>query len=157
MSLKHDRIFDYADRNTFLVYWAHFNVKQTFEGLRPKRVFVPHISHQKAEHHDLDTLVHGPHSIQNGWEWYEMGFFAHWNPAGSVTLLCFDMPVKAQTAIETLFLSGIPKLDSPYAAFTLISDELLRLYDSSVWSIRNHISQWEAVRVVLNLFWQFWR
>ncbi|OAL48772.1 hypothetical protein IQ07DRAFT_645530 [Pyrenochaeta sp. DS3sAY3a] len=146
----HDVCVDENDQLKDYMYWAHFNVKQTFESLRPKEVFVPHISARqgghKTEDHDLDTLVHGPHSIQNGWEWYEMGFFAHWNPAGSITLLCFDVPAKAQKAIEKLFLSGITKLDSPYAAFTLISDELLRLYDSSVWRIRNHISQWETRR-----------
>lgn len=145
-------VINETNRNDLLVYWAHFNVKQTFESLRPKRTFVPHISHQKAHHHDLDTLVHGPQSIENGWEWYEMGFFAHWNPLGSITLLCFDVPTKSQTAIETIFSSRNTKLDTPYAAFALLSDELLQLYDSSVWSIRNHISQWEAVRIVLHLF-----
>ncbi|KAF1971342.1 hypothetical protein BU23DRAFT_555880 [Bimuria novae-zelandiae CBS 107.79] len=33
-----------------------------------------------------------------------------------------------------------------YAVFSLISDALLRLYDDSVWTVRNHISQWEARR-----------
>lgn len=32
----------------------------------------------------------------------------------------------------------------PYAAFLLVLDALLRLYDDSVWAIRNHISRWEA-------------
>lgn len=68
-----------------------------------------------------------------------------------MTLLCFDVPAKSQTAIETILSSHGTKLDTPYAVFALISDELLRLYDSSVWSIRNHISQWEAVRVIFYL------
>jgi hypothetical protein len=36
----------------------------------------------------------------------------------------------------------------PYALFLVISDALLRLYDDSVWAMRDHISQWEAVSLV---------
>jgi hypothetical protein len=36
----------------------------------------------------------------------------------------------------------------PYAVFPQVLDALLQLYDDSVWAIRNHLSQWEAVSFV---------
>lgn len=44
---------------------------------------------------------------------------------------------------------GLQSVDTadPYAVFAVILDELLWLYDNSVWLIRNHISQWEAVGI----------
>ena len=39
----------------------------------------------------------------------------------------------------------------PYAVFAIISNELLRLYDNSVWSIRDHISQWEVLSEALHM------
>jgi hypothetical protein len=83
--------------------------------------------------------------MQHGWEWYEMGFITCWNALGHLTLLCFDVPTKSQSVIQSMFsLQSVDTAD-PYAVFAVVSDELLRLYDNSVWSIRNHISQWEAV------------
>lgn len=74
-----------------------------------------------------------------------MGFIACWNPPGLITLVCFDVPERTQSNIQSLFGANTVDTSSPYAAFALISNALLRLYDDSVWSIRNHISQWEAV------------
>ncbi|KAF2829005.1 purine and uridine phosphorylase [Ophiobolus disseminans] len=129
-------------------FWSRFTIKQTYDELRPKRTFMPHISNYKAKRNEWDAeiSVHGPQSMQHGWEWYEMGFFASWDPSGHVTLICFDVPVKSQSTIYTTLCSQTVDLSLPYAYFTPILDELLRLYDNSVWSIRNHISRWEARR-----------
>lgn len=89
--------------------------------------------------------MHGPQSARYGWEWYEMGFVACWNPSGVVTLVCFDVPEKTQSSVQSMFRVDAVNGSSPYPVFSLVSDALLRLYDDSVWSIRNHISQWEVV------------
>jgi hypothetical protein len=130
-----------------LAYWSRFIVKQTYDALKPKRMFTPHISNHQSDIDgwDAEIIVHGPQSMRYGWEWYEMGFVACWNPPGLITLVCFDMPEKTQSYIQFLFGANAVDTSSPYAAFALITDALLRLYDDSVWSIRNHISQWEAV------------
>jgi hypothetical protein len=78
-----------------------------------------------------------------------MGFVTCWNASGHLTLLCFDVPAKSQTVIQSVFCSQSVDTTCPHAVFAVISDELLRLYDNSVWSIRNHISQWEAVGLAL--------
>ncbi|KAL7773123.1 hypothetical protein CFE70_003087 [Pyrenophora teres f. teres 0-1] len=132
----------------FYTYWSRFTVKQTYDKLQPKRTFTPHISnyHSSAYDWNTQTAIHGPQSGRHGWEWYEMGFFACWSQLGSITLLCFDLPAKTQLEIQSTIcpqdVSGI----CPYAMFSLVSDALLRLYDDSVWAVRNHISQWEARR-----------
>lgn len=81
-----------------------------------------------------------------------MGFFASWKPLGSLTLICFDLPTKSQSKIQSMIGSYTLDIFNPYSALLLILDEMLRLYDDSVWSIRNHISQWEAVSRVLHYF-----
>jgi hypothetical protein len=133
--------------------WSRFTIKQTYKELRPKRTFTPHVSNHKTRTDDWNTdiAVHGPQSMQHGWEWYEMGFVTCWNASGHLTLLCFDVPAKSQSVIQSNFSSQTIDTADPYAMFAVVSDELLRLYDNSVWSIRNHISQWEAVGQALRV------
>ena len=99
----------------------------------------------KSNEWNAEISVHGPQSMHHGWEWYEMGFFASWDPSGHVTLMCFDVPAASQSAIYTTLCSQAVDPSFPYSTFTHILDELRRLYDDSVWSVRNHISRWEAV------------
>lgn len=129
-------------------YWSRFTVKQTYDKLKPKRTFTPHVSNHNSspDNWHADIAIHGPQSTRHGWEWYEMGFFTYWNQSGLTTLLCFDLPARSQSDIQSMFGSQSIDRSCPYAMFSLISDALLRLYDDSVWSIRNHISQWEARR-----------
>jgi hypothetical protein len=77
-----------------------------------------------------------------------MGFFACWTQPGSVTLLCFDLPAQSQSDIQSAFCSQNILDSCPHAVFSPITDALLPLYDDSVWAVRNHISQWEAVSLV---------
>jgi hypothetical protein len=37
-------------------------------------------------------------------------------------------------------------MSDPYFIFAVIMKELVVVYDNSVWAIRNHICNWEAVR-----------
>ncbi|KAF2627577.1 purine and uridine phosphorylase [Macroventuria anomochaeta] len=129
-------------------YWSRFTVKQTYDKLQPKRTFTPHVSnhHSSPGEWSADVVIHGPQSARHGWEWYEMGFFACWTRSGPVTLLCFDVPAKSQKDIQSMFCSQDVSRSCPYAVFSIVSDALLRLYDDSVWAVRNHISLWEARR-----------
>ncbi|KAH8723846.1 nucleoside phosphorylase domain-containing protein [Phaeosphaeriaceae sp. PMI808] len=147
---EHDVRFDRNEKIEVYTNWSRFLVKQTYDRLKPKRTFTPHISNQQLgiDNNNNHVAVHGPQSVQHGWEWYEMGFFTSWKPSGSLTLICFDLPTISQSKIQERIGSHIADNSSPHSLFLVISDELLRLYDDSVWSIRNHISQWEARRSV---------
>jgi hypothetical protein len=127
-------------------------VKQTHKGLRPKRSFIRHDA--TLEQADLEKdksmkqniPIHGPQTISYGWEWYEMGFLVHWTPL-STTVLCIDLPQHLQASIQTALMSSIDRtrFSNPYSIFVVLFSEVLSLYDNSVWSIRNHICDWEAV------------
>jgi hypothetical protein len=119
-----------------------------------KRTFTPHVSNHQLglDNTSNDMAVHGPQSLRHGWEWYEMGFFASWKSSGQLTLICFDLPTKSQSMIRSMIDSHAIDVSNPYSVFLPVTDELLRLYDDSVWSIRNHISQWEAVSRVVKCF-----
>lgn len=76
-----------------------------------------------------------------------MGFFVPWTPSSTV-ILCFGLPELFQIAVQKAFMLSPGKADfsDPYRMFATIINELLSVYDNSVWSIRNHICNWEAVR-----------
>lgn len=146
----YDVWLDKNEEVEFYTYWSRFTVKQTYNKLQPKRTFTPHISNHddSTGKRNADIAIHGPQSARHGWEWYEMGFFAHWTQSGSLTLLCFDLPAKSQSHIQSMTWPQDVSRSCPYAVFPQVLDALLRLYDDSVWAIRNHISQWEARRSV---------
>ncbi|UPX11169.1 uncharacterized protein EKO05_0001791 [Ascochyta rabiei] len=132
-------------------HWSRFIVKQTYNILLPKRTFTPHLSNYQLGHNSpIDAVaVHGPQSMQFGWEWFEMGFFLSWKSSGPLTLICFDLPPQSQSSIQKVLESRTVNLTSPHSLLVFVADELLQLYDDSVWSIRNHISQGEAVSQVI--------
>ncbi|OCK73236.1 purine and uridine phosphorylase, partial [Lepidopterella palustris CBS 459.81] len=136
-------------------HWSRFVVKQTHKNLRPKRSFIRH--HAALEELDLEKghlpntnePIHGPRSILHGWEWYEMCLFVHWTPPHSTTILCFDLPKQLQTLVQSALTSNpdMTGCSDPYSVFSVILYNVLCLYDNSVWSIRNHICEWEATRL----------
>lgn len=69
-----------------------------------------------------------------------MGFFT-----------CFGLPAKLRSDIQSIFSSQIIDRYCPYAVFLIITDVLLRLYENSERSIRNHVSRWEAVGFTFNI------
>ncbi|KAK0645977.1 hypothetical protein B0T16DRAFT_457954 [Cercophora newfieldiana] len=134
-------------------HWARFIVKQIQDRLNPKRSFIRHqptqdLNPQQVPSRSLSIPIHGPRSIRNGWEWYEMSFFVHWTPTHT-TILCFDFPPHLKTSIQLTLTARqevLPQSD-PYAIIaTALLPDLVSLYDNSVWSIRNHICEWEATR-----------
>lgn len=139
-------------------HWSRFSIKQTTKDLRPKRSFTPHHSSwgtldlRGNIHSDHKTPLHDPQSIPHGWEWYEIGFFIHWTPPHNTKILCFDLPEHMQMSLRSALMSSAnTDLSDPYSIFSVIFYQVLTLYDNSVWSIRNHICNWESVRLRLPL------
>lgn len=140
------------DENQGLIcynHWSRFIVKQTHKELRPKSSFIRHNSAlEMGNLPHTHTPVHGPRSIKHGWEWYEMGFFVHWTPPYSTTLLCFDLPGHMKASFQSALSSSMDNndLSDPYSIFSIVLFELLSIYNDSVWSMRNHICDVEATR-----------
>lgn len=126
-------------------HWSRFLVKQTYKKLWRKRSFI--------EHQPTGVPIHGPKTIPNGWEWFEMSFFVHWRPPQSTTILCFDTPEKLQSLLGSALAHSGSNIDyiDPYSLFATVIDQILALYDTSVWSMRNHVCTAEAVRLSLDL------
>ena len=61
-----------------------------------------------------------------------MGFMTCWNVSGHLTLLCFDVPAKLQSVIQSMFSLQSVNTADPYAVFAVVLDELLWLYGNLV-------------------------
>lgn len=130
---------NYLFTKLFADNWSRFLIKQTYKTLRPKRSFI--------EHHPAGIPIHGPKTVPNGWEWFEMGFFVHWRPPQTTTVLCFDTPEKLQSLLGSALQHRGSNIDTadPYSLLSTLIDQVIALYDESVWSMRNHVCAAEAV------------
>lgn len=82
------------------------------------------------------------------YEWYEMGFFTTWISTGSQLVLCFKIPQVLHARLQMIFLSpSSPKLPDIYSLHAVIIDEIIKLFDRSVWSLRDVIRKIEVVRL----------
>ena len=91
----------------------------------------------------------GEGANQHAYEWYEMGFFTRWTSKGGHVLFCFDIPLILRHRLETLFLSPwtTPKLSDLYSLHVLVIDEIIKLFDTSVWSLRDIVRATEMVKL----------
>ena len=78
-----------------------------------------------------------------------MGFFTRWTSKGGQVLFCFDIPLMLRDRLQTLFLSPtiMPKLSDIYSPHVLVIDEIIKLFDRSVWSLRDVIRATEMVKL----------
>ena len=77
-----------------------------------------------------------------------MGFFVHWKSSQTTTVLCFDTPEKLQSLLGSALRRNDCDVDTadPYSLLPTLMDQVIALYDDSVWSMRNHVCAAEAVR-----------
>lgn len=128
-------------------------VKQTFRHeLRPKPTFTRHNTILPSV--PIPVAVHDSQTKLHGWEWYEMTVFVHWEPPRNTTLICSGLPQHLQASLQSALASAASTIDfcDPYSVFGVLLHEIVSLYDKSVWSIRDHICDWEAVRESLTEF-----
>ena len=76
-----------------------------------------------------------------------MGFFTRWISPGEQIIFCFDVPQTLYDRLETHFLSPstTPKLSDVYSLHVVIINEIIKLFDKSVWSLRDIIRVTELV------------
>ncbi len=76
-----------------------------------------------------------------------MGFIVHWKPTYTTTVLCFDTPEKLQNLLGSALQHKGSNIDiaDPYSLLSTLIDQVITLYDESVWSMRNHVCAAEAV------------
>jgi hypothetical protein len=100
--------------------WSRYQVKQMEQAIHPKK----------------HTYV-----------WYEMDFLALRSASGWTTVLCFDTPDRfRQRLFETLASSPqTPTEPDIYQLYIYLINQILNLYDESVWAIRDIVRDVEIV------------
>ena len=75
-----------------------------------------------------------------------MSFFTRWTRISSVTL-CFDVPKTSQMRTHQALVSRQQRLDfrDIYAGHVIVLDEVLALFDESVWALRDEVRRIEKV------------
>lgn len=75
-----------------------------------------------------------------------MTFFTYWEP-NSCILLCIDTPQSLQSNLKTTLSKKTVSVDSedPFGMHVPLMDEIVKLYDRSVWEIRDLVRPIEKV------------
>lgn len=76
-----------------------------------------------------------------------MAFFTRWISSGGQIIFCFNAPQTLHDSLQTLFLSPstTPRLSDIYSLHLVVIDDIIDLYDKSVWSLRDIVRMTELV------------
>lgn len=87
-------------------------------------------------------------SKQSTYTWSEMSFHTFWTPITSI-ILCFNVPKTSQMRIHHSLVSRQQRLDlrDIYMTHVLVLDEILALFDQSVWALRDEVRRIEKVSI----------
>jgi hypothetical protein len=79
--------------------------------------------------------------------WHEMGFFTRWDSPSSCRVLCIDTPEELQSGLTTALQKQSLALDfkDPFTMHAPLIDQIILLYDLSVWRVRDPVRAIEKV------------
>jgi hypothetical protein len=80
-----------------------------------------------------------------GYIWYEMGIFTCWDRSGGCKVLCIDTPKELPSKLKEVLVKSNLDLKDPFAMHAPLIDQIIKLYDDSVWAIRHPIRRIEKV------------
>lgn len=86
-------------------------------------------------------------STDISYAWDKIGFFTNWLPADQHVILCFDLPGALQSRLQSALSSSPDKFsfNNPYSLHATIVEEVVSLFDISVWSFRDAVRMIEKV------------
>jgi hypothetical protein len=78
--------------------------------------------------------------------WYEMSFFTYWSPTYCMTL-CIGTPDDLELRLAAILSADSESVNvfDPFAMQVLLVDQVITIYDQSVWDIRDVIRKVEKV------------
>lgn len=84
--------------------------------------------------------------MQSSYSWSEMSFYTHWTPDSTINF-CFDVPKASQFRLYQALASQQQPLDvgDIYASHVTILDEIVAVFDESVWALRDGVRGIEKV------------
>ncbi len=91
-------------------------------------------------------------AMQSSYSWDEMSFYTEWRPYSTISL-CFDVPNSAQLRLRQALASRRQPLDvtDVYASHAIILNEIVNMFDESVWALRDGVRQIEKVDIGTSL------
>jgi len=93
-----------------------------------------------------------PKNSKKDYMWFEMGFFTRWERPDRCRVLCIDTPEKLQSRLETVLREQSPlKFSDPFAMHVPLIDQIILLYDVSVWRVRDPVRKIEKVSTSITL------
>jgi hypothetical protein len=83
-----------------------------------------------------------------------MTFIAHVCAENGLSLICLDAPAYMKKAVQISLQENMisPGLEDPYFILVRILEQVIILYDDSIWAIRNHVCRAEAVSWVWSVY-----
>ena len=87
------------------------------------------------------------------YKWYEMAFSTTWASPNSHLIFCFDVPQSLHASLRHVVSSSTRPLDlaSIYSLHVTIIDEIIMLFDTAVWSLRDIVREIESVHLFNNV------
>lgn len=86
-------------------------------------------------------------TIPTEYTWYDFTVFTTWTPRAH-TILCFDISPEFQSDIHSTLLSEVDqKIFDVYFIHSSLISLILKLYDESVWALRDHVRDIEKKRM----------
>nr|KMM70685.1 hypothetical protein CPAG_06996 [Coccidioides posadasii RMSCC 3488] len=80
------------------------------------------------------------------YRWYEMTFFTQWDIRGHCRVLCIDMPDRFLYDLQAILAGSSFEPRDPFSMHIAIFDQVVKLYDRSVWRLRDSIRRIEKNR-----------
>ncbi|GFF32814.1 hypothetical protein IFM46972_03686 [Aspergillus udagawae] len=99
----------------------------------------------------LVKLINGQkvtYGLSIDYKWHEIGVFTRWDSPNCCRILCVDAPEALRHDLKTsLQKMSPPDLKDPFCMHVPLIDEIVKLYDQSVWRIRDAVREIEKRRV----------
>jgi hypothetical protein len=78
--------------------------------------------------------------------WFEMGFFTCWDSQDQVRVVCVDTPPDLPSNLQTALEKQAPvEFKDPFSLHRYLIDQMIILYDISVWRVRDPVRIIEKV------------
>lgn len=90
-----------------------------------------------------DPTSSAPGKKEKEYKWHEMGFMSFSSNSRS-TILCFDVPDSVITGLEDT-LTSAEQYGGPFGLHVPLLEELVKLYDGSVWGMAKKVREIEEV------------
>src|SRR4051812_39593150 len=85
------------------------------------------------------------YSIDANYVWHHLRVSIQWTPFKNVIVLCFGLPPSLKNSFSNL---AELRLDDPFSFYTILVEDVLKLYDKALWSWRDRVRDLEQVCIL---------